>query len=171
MLVGGSGRGLVRPSVSPTVVTRVKVGVVSVSRGEDLSGWGSFTTPAVSVRRREMVWMVGSEEVLGRRARAVHHFWRRRRPGGQRTTAWRGDQVRVAVHLKHQSYHRSSRQGLAWAQQLYLPLSRISGVGLTLTQPHHLIFTVSIISTLLHPLTQIVSGIAVLLDFSQVFNL
>ena len=103
VLVGGSGRGLVRPSVSPTVVTRVKVGVVSVSRGEDLSGWGSFTTPAVSVRRREMVWMVGSEEVLGRRARAVHHFWRRRRPGGQRTTAWRGDQVRVAVHLKYQS--------------------------------------------------------------------
>lgn len=49
-----------------------------------------------------MVWMVGSEEMLGRRARAVHHFRRRRRPGGERTTAWWGDQVRVAVHLSHQ---------------------------------------------------------------------
>ena len=89
-----------------TVVAGVKVGVLSVSGGEDLGARRSVTAPGLRLRGREvvrvMVRVVGTQEMVWRGA--VHHVWRGMRPGGQGTTARRrGDHVgsRVAVHLKY----------------------------------------------------------------------
>ena len=112
-----SGRGLVRPSVSATVVTGVKVGEVSVPGGEDLSGRPSFSAPAVRLRWREVVRMVGAQEVVWRGP--VHHVGWRRGPRGQGPTPGRGHHVRVAVHLKVKHCSEGcSRQDYVWLSSL-----------------------------------------------------
>ena len=97
-----SGRWLVRPGVPATVVTGVKVGVVSVPRGEDLGAGTSVSGPGVRVWRVEVVLVVGGQEVV--RRRSVHHVRRRRVARrvarGQGPAPWRGHHVRVSVHLK-----------------------------------------------------------------------